>query len=305
MTGEPARVWRPTRLGSVDRAACLEWSAPHGRTTSSPLPAGVDLAVTVGADRRCLGVWRAGRLIDCPTGAAIEPDARSAHCASCTAADRSSSVAADTRLDDPRPFAVYLAHHGDVVKVGITAVERGDARLLEQGALASVVLSTGTLLAARRSESMLGAALGLPDRVSTVRKRAARLRPATPAERTADLTALVERVHALPRWPPSGQLRRPVAIADLTVDYPLPPEGLAPRVAVRPLEPGASVVGRVACRIGADLYLDTSRLDISAGLVLLDTRLLAGWALARAPSHTPMTAGLYRLDRPERTAALF
>ncbi|MGW7008514.1 DUF2797 domain-containing protein [Streptomyces sp. NPDC054933] len=49
-------------------------------------------------------------------------------------------------MDDPRPFTVYLAHHGTAgVKVGITAVERGTARLLEQGALASLALSTRTL----------------------------------------------------------------------------------------------------------------------------------------------------------------
>lgn len=68
----------------------------------------------------------------------------------------------DTALDDHREFSVYLAHHGSVVKAGITASERGQARLLEQGALSSLILSTGTLLSARRCEALLTTALGVP-----------------------------------------------------------------------------------------------------------------------------------------------
>jgi hypothetical protein len=47
----------------------------------------------------------------------------------------------------------------------------------------------------------------------------------------------------------------------------------------------------VACRVGTDLYLDTA-----AGLVLLNTRLLAGWALGRAAPGTALTARLQALQ---------
>ncbi|AEW98934.1 hypothetical protein SCATT_p07410 (plasmid) [Streptantibioticus cattleyicolor NRRL 8057 = DSM 46488] len=245
-------------------------------------------------------MWRAGRRVPCPAGAPVPARTRGAQCATCTALDRSSSIAADTRPDDPRAFAVYLAHHGSVVKVGITAEERGSTRLLEQGALSSTVVSTGTLMAARRSEHLLTTALGLPDRVAAQRKRTARARPGTPGERAAELLATAERVHALPAWPPIGQTPREPHVTDHTTAYGLPPSGLVPTAAVQPLEPGQTVTGRLACRIGSDLYLDTA-----AGLVLLDTRLLAGWALHPAPGDAAFTAGLEPLDDPREPQALF
>lgn len=214
--------------------------------------------------------------------------------------DRSCSIAADTRLDDPRPFAVYLAHHGKAgIKVGISAVERGTARLLEQGALASAVLSTGTLASARRAEQLLGTALGLPDRVTTDRKRAARPHPGTPTGRAADLLATADRARQL-TWP-EGQVRREALVADHTGVYGLPEGGLRPDAQVLPLSPGRTVAGTVVCRIATDVYLDTA-----AGLVLLDTRLLAGWALTRAVSSATLPAALEDFAHEEATQdALF
>jgi hypothetical protein len=53
------------------------------------------------------------------------------------------------------------------------------------------------------------------------------------------------------------------------------------------------------CTIGTDLYLDTA-----VGLVLLDTRLLTGWALSRA-AGTTTTAPLRKLDEEVEQDALF
>lgn len=196
-------------------------------------------------------------------------------------------------MDDPRPFAVYLAHHGTAgVKVGITAAERGAARLLEQGALASTVLSTGTLASARRVEHLLGSALGLPDRVTTVRKRAARARPGTAAERARDLLAVAERARHL-AWP-EAQSRCDALVADHADVYGLPADGLRPAAEVLPLAPGCVVTGTTVCRIGSDLYLDSA-----AGLVVLDTRLSAGWTLGLPRSGATFTAPLRALTRPE------
>jgi hypothetical protein len=287
-------AWRATGLIWTSDRALLEWSAPDGRTAkSSPLPVGADLAIAARADRRCVGIWRDGRRHACPVAAPLDPAARSGQCTACQATQRSRSIAADTRLDDPRPFAVYLAHHGDgQIKVGITAVERGTARLLEQGALASTWLSTGTLASARRAENLLGAALGLPDRVTAKRKRAARTHPGTAGERAADLQTAAERTRDLP-WP-EGQHRTEPQVTDHASVYGLPPAGLRPVAEVLPLAPGRTLAGTVECRIGTDLYLDTA-----AGLVMLDARLLAGWALTRAADGAAITAALQELDRLE------
>jgi hypothetical protein len=294
-------VWRAAGLAWGEGAAALEWYAPGGVPRSSPLGLGADLAFTVGADRRCIGVRRAGRRHGCPLAAPLATAARSAQCPACQAADRADSIAADTRLHDPRPFNVYLAHHGGVVKVGITAAERGETRLLEQGALASTVISCGTLTAARRVENLLGSALGLPDRVSAARKRAARGHPGTAAGRAADLLAAAERTLSL-TWP-QGQLRCEARVADHAAVYGLPAEGLRPAAVMLPPTPGCVITGRIACRIGADLYLDTA-----PGLVLLDTRLLAGWTLGRAEPGAALTAPLETLaacGHPGDQGALF
>ncbi|WP_042426194.1 DUF2797 domain-containing protein [Streptacidiphilus anmyonensis] len=283
----------------------LEWWAPGAEPwRAGALPLGAEPAFAVGADRRCVGLWRAGRRIACGAARALEPGSRSSQCGECARLDRRNSVAADTLLDDPRPYAVYLAHHGSAgVKVGITAAERGLARLLEQGALASVFLSQGTLPSARRVEHLLGVVLGLPDRVSTVRKRVARAAPGTPAERAATLLAQAARTRELD-WP-EGQTRRPgTDVVDHCARYGLPEAGLYPDAAVEPLRPGDVVTGRVVCRIASDLYLTVP----AAGLVLLDTRLLAGWAVSRADPDAPFTARLApvpRMTEPQEQPGLF
>jgi len=225
----------------------------------------------------------AGRRLACPMTAPLGPASRSAQCRSCADLARSRSVAADTCLDDPRPFAVYLAHHNAVIKVGITAAERGLSRLLEQGALASAVISTGSLAAARATEHLLTTALGLPERVTTAHKRAARACPPPPAKRAADLAAAAERAQQL-TWP-AGQTRCQAQVSDHAGRYGLPQAGLHPDAEMLPLTPGSTIAGTVTCRIGTDIYLATP-----AGLVLVDTRLLAGWPAAPARPGAPFTA---------------
>jgi len=218
----------------------------------------------------------------------VEPAARSALCTSCAALDRSSSIAADNHLDDPRTFAVYLAHHGSTIKVGITATERGTSRLLEQGALASVILSVGSLASARRTEHLLAVALGMPDRVTTAAKRTARACPGILDAHAADLMVAARQAEQLP-WP-EGQTRCELQVSDHTAEYGLPGGGLRPAAEVLPLTPQCTVGGTVTCRIGSDVYLDSA-----PGLVLLDTRLLAGWAIGRADPRAPFTAPLQPL----------
>ncbi|SEL21836.1 DUF2797 domain-containing protein [Streptacidiphilus jiangxiensis] len=301
----PRAPWRAAGLRWQGEEPVLEWWAPTtGSTRSGALPLGSVAAFGVGADRRCVGVWRSGRRIPCGTNKALDPSSRGARCGACARLDRQYSVAADTLLDDPRPYAVYLAHHGSAgIKVGITAAERGLARLLEQGALASVFLSEGTLPSARRVEHLLGVALGLPDRVATVRKREARRAPGNSEERAAALFAHAALTRELP-WP-EGQTRRPdTVVTDHCAHYGLPDAGLRPDAAVAALRPGDVVSGRVMCRTAGDLYLSVP----SLGLVLLDTRLLAGWAVCRTEAGAPFSAEAVpvpRMTEPQEQPGLF
>lgn len=278
MTTETSR--RSLGLGWDAGGARLAWSD----TTSDPVPLGTDLALTVGADRRCVGFWRRDRHIACPTRSELPPSGRGPVCQECQTLDRWDSVAADTRLDDPREFSVYLAHHGTRIKIGITARERGRLRLLEQGALASMIISTGTLLAARRAEHLVSTALGYPDRISSVIKYEARARPGSAADRAGELHAAAARVAALD-WPDGQTPTREPKIVDHCSTYGLPDTGLQPSEALLPPAPEAVIAGRVACAVGADLYLDTDR-----GLTLVDSRLLAGWPLLPARAGAAFSA---------------
>ena len=286
MTDAPAPAWRPTGLVWTQTdtpGAALEWLSPAGKVRSSALDVGAQLVLTVGLDRQCVGLWWDGRRIPCVGQAPIAPGAKSGQCESCAAIARSRSVATDTKLDDSREFSVYLAHHGSVVKAGITATERGQVRLLEQGALSSMFLSAGSLMSARRCESLLATALGLPQQVHTARKRAARLVPGSASSRAAELTAVAEQAADLD-WPP-GQSRTSAELVDHTRAYGLADDGVAPDRQLDPLDAGATISGEVTCRIGRDLYLTATH-----GVVLLDTGLLQGWALTRADNDTSFTA---------------
>ncbi|WP_405747822.1 DUF2797 domain-containing protein [Streptomyces sp. NBC_01525] len=233
----------------------LGWyCAERGAERVSALTAGKWLAFSVVGERRCLGVRRGGRWIVCPYEAAIPGAAARDQCEACARLDRSRSVAADTMADDPRPYGVYLAYFGPgLVKVGITAAERGAARLVEQGAVAYAWLGRGPLMAARRAEAVLGSALAVPDRFAKEAKRAARgVLPAV-AERRAELAELHARARGLPGWP---ETLEPV---DFTFGDHSELFGLA-RIPADAAElgamaAGAEVVGEVLAGAGTDVYV--------------------------------------------------
>lgn len=243
------------------------------------------LAVEPGAVRRCTGVRRAGRWTPCPRASELPARARRDQCEQCAALDRSRSVAADTRLDDPRPFAVYLAWFGPGLgKVGITAAERGSARLLEQAAICFTFLGRGPLMAARRAESVLGTALGIPDRVPASAKRSARAALPPAAVREAELRALHEAAAAVPDWRDTLTATgyRPV---DHAAVFGLEPHAPRATAAVTGLAPGTALGGTVAAVAGGDVYLRTA--GPSGGVLLLDTRLVPGWPLTASAEGLP------------------
>jgi hypothetical protein len=251
------------------RAPVLVWEG--GRV--SPLTAGKELGFRVEGERRCTGA----RGNPCPVGAVVAGRATQARCPQCARLDRAHSVAADTMADDPRTYRVYLAWFGPgMVKVGITAEERGAARLLEQGAVVFSWLGRGPLMAARRTEELLRTALGVPDRIPYAAKRAVRAELPGAVERVAEVEALHRRAVALDGWAESLE-RLDFEAVDHTEVFGL--EGLpAASGVVRELVDGGVVAGRLVAAAGPDLHLRTA----GDGLVVLDTRLMTGWALIGA-----------------------
>ncbi|MGW0736361.1 DUF2797 domain-containing protein [Streptomyces sp. NPDC002851] len=186
-------------------------------------------------------------------------------------------MAADTNAGDPRPYAVYLAWFGPgLLKVGITAVERGSARLLEQGAVAYTWLGRGPLMAARRAEEVLGAALGVPDRIPYAKKR--QVRDALPPgpERAAELAECHARASALPGWPET-LARLPCQPVDHTREFGL--DAVRPAAGtVRELVAGGTVTGRLVAAAGPDLHLECAE----GRALVVDSRAMSGWQLAAA-----------------------
>ncbi|WP_107092866.1 DUF2797 domain-containing protein, partial [Streptomyces sp. NRRL B-24085] len=224
--------------------------------------------------RTCVGA----RGHACPARAAVSGRSTGARCEECARLDRAHSVAADTLADDPRPYRVYLAWFGPgMVKVGITASERGPARLWEQGAVCFSWLGTGPLMAARRTEELLRAALSVPDRIPYGAKRAVRSTlPGSAAERAAEIAELHARAVALGGWPES-LTRAPYRPVDHVGIFGL--AGLPTAVGeVTGLVAGGSVGGRLLAAAGPDLHLETA----DGGAVVLDTRLMTGWELVPA-----------------------
>ncbi|MFF4604026.1 DUF2797 domain-containing protein [Streptomyces sp. NPDC001339] len=250
------------------------------------LPVGKRLAFAALGERRCLGVRRAGRWIVCPYAAVLDGASAKDQCARCAQLDRSRSVAADTMADDPRPYGVYLAYFGPgLLKVGITAVERGPARLVEQGAVAYAWLGRGPLMAARRTEALLGSALAVPDRFGKAAKRAARGGLPPVSERIAELAQLHDAARGLVGWP---ETLTPVEFActDHTELFGLdriPCEA----VELGGLTAGAEIVGEVLTGVGSDVYLRLAGTEGAGGAVaVLDTWMLSGWALGAATGRT-------------------
>ncbi|MFF3484801.1 DUF2797 domain-containing protein [Streptomyces sp. NPDC002701] len=276
-----AQVWTCAGLRWVGGAPVLAWGG--GRRSALPWGKQVAFAVVGGGVRRCVGA----RGHSCPLAATVSGRSVGARCEECARLDRAHSVAADTIADDPRPYSVYLAWFGPgMVKVGITAVERGSARLLEQGAVVFTWLGRGPLMSARRSEELLRTALGVPDRIAYDAKRAVRSTLPEAGVRQAEVRELHARAIGLDRWP-EALARMPFEAVDHAGAFGL--DGLAPAVAVvGELAPGGVVRGELVAAAGPDLHLRTGR-----GVVVLDTRLMTGWELTAAtgPSGAAESSG--------------
>ncbi|MFJ9920328.1 DUF2797 domain-containing protein [Streptomyces rubiginosohelvolus] len=287
----------------------LGWSRGGDRRVSV-LAYGVGLGFRAVGERHCVGA----RGNVCPLGAVVPGRSTGGRCAECARLDRAHSVAADTMADDPRTYRVYLAWFGPgMVKVGITGEERGAARLREQGAVAFSWLGRGPLMAARRTEEVLRAALGVPDRIPYAKKRAVRGQLPGPEERAGAVAELYARAAALEGrgWPESlermplevvdqvgvfGLDRAPDADADPAPGRSVREGGTAPGRSVRESAPapvravqelvdGGVVAGRLVAAAGPDLHLAVA----DGGVVVLDTRLITGWDLTSVTRAAEVT----------------
>ncbi|MFF8968650.1 DUF2797 domain-containing protein [Streptomyces sp. NPDC014995] len=263
-----AQAWKCAGLRWSAQGPVLVWDG--GRR--SPLSWGkrVAFGVLEGGVRGCVGA----RGNPCPVRAVVPGRSPGGRCEECARLDRAHSVAADGVADDPRPYRVYLAWFGPgLVKVGITAVERGTARLLEQGAVCFSWLGVGPLMAARRTEELLRAALRVPDRIPYAEKRAVRGRlPVGEEERAREMGELHARAVELGGWPES-LTREPFRAVDHVRAFGLAgaPAALG---AVSELVAGGAVSGELVAAAGPDLHLATG-----AGVLVLDTRLMTGWEI--------------------------
>ncbi|MEW1724445.1 DUF2797 domain-containing protein [Streptomyces sp. NPDC093109] len=276
--------WRCEGIRWADGAPALVWRRGRERRTSA-LGYGRELGFRASGSRECAGA----RGHECPLRAEIPARGTGGRCAECARLERAHSVAADTLADDPRTYRVYLAWFGPgLVKVGITAEARGSARLLEQGAVTFGWLGRGPLMAARRTEELLRRALGVPDRIPYARKRAVRAGLPERAARTAEILRLYGAAVDLEGWPPT--LER---IAFEAVDHAgaFGLDGLPPATGVvERLADGGQVAGRLLAAAGPDLHLATGGGDGRPEVLVLDTRLMTGWALG-APQATARLTG--------------
>ncbi|MEU8591153.1 DUF2797 domain-containing protein [Streptomyces sp. NPDC048664] len=265
-----SQAWRCTGLRWGDGGPLLEWEG--GRRSGLERGKRVAFAVVAGGARICGGA----RGHACPVRAEVPGRGTGGRCEECARLDRAHSVAADTLADDPRPYRVYLAWFGPgLIKVGITGARRGPARLLEQGAVAWTWLGQGPLMAARRVEELLRAALRVPDRIPYADKRTARSALPPQDERAAELAHTHARAVALDGWPETLK-RAPFRAVDHAEVFGL--DGL-PRAegVVSELVARGAVSGRLLAVAGPDLHLATVR-----GVLVLDTRLMTGWELTAA-----------------------
>ncbi len=268
-----AQAWRCSGLRWSADGPELAWDG--GRRSALTWGKRVAFGVAEEGVRTCVGA----RGHACPVRAIVPGRSTGARCEECARLDRAHSVAADTIADDPRPYHVYLAWFGPgMTKVGITALERGSARLLEQGAVCFSWLGAGPLMAARRTEELLRAALRVPDRIPYGAKRAVRSAlPASAVERAAEVADLHARAVALQGWPES-LTREPCEPVDHAGVFGL--TGLSTAVGeVTELVAGGVVSGGLVAAAGPDLHVETD-----GGVVVVDTRLMRGWELISAVS---------------------
>ncbi|MFE0459487.1 DUF2797 domain-containing protein [Kitasatospora sp. NPDC058965] len=260
------------------------------------LAAGERIGWVLAGPRQCTGVWLPGEpeRRACPHRATIEPDGAAVQCPACQAADRGLALARDQIVDDGRTYRLYLAWLGTgLLKVGLTAEQRGTSRLLEQGALAFTFLARGSLPGIRRAELTLSGAGLARERFRSTAKTAGWWGLPPAATRSAELAAL--RARALPLLGEHGiELFPGGEIADHVPLFGLADGAPAEYLEVAGLSDGAVLTGVARAPIGRHLFLDQP----AGPPLLLDTRRLAGWRIGATDTASADGLRLKRCTEP-------
>ncbi|WP_433186200.1 DUF2797 domain-containing protein [Actinoallomurus sp. CA-150999] len=291
MTDQPS-AWRSTGLHWESAVPTLTAAAHKAnglvladRVYARPVTVGQRIGWALTGPRRCIGVWNGTRRIACPTATPVPDNGTDAQCPACAAGDRGRALARDATLgDDHRTYVLYLAWFGTkLLKVGLTAADRGRDRLLEQGAITATLLGTGPYTAVRRAERAIAASGLAAERISGRAKadawwalpageeRARQVRHA----RTAVLTAPL---------PPDIASCDP-QILDQATDFGLTEPVPDSYAELKAVIGSAVLAGTVRAVIGRRLVLQTP-----TGAILADMRRIAGWQLT--PTTTDLSTGL-------------
>jgi Protein of unknown function (DUF2797) len=254
-----------------------------------PAAIGQQLGWTLAGPRRCCGIWTGLARRPCPLGSLLE-DSTDPQCRPCAAADPGRALARDAAGDDGRAYGLYLAWFGPgLLKIGLTAAERGRDRLLEQGAIAYLMLASGSYAGIRRAERMVSLAGLARERIPARAKASAWPNLPGAYDRAAALTTAQARIREQLTWPAGTTLAAEPVIdqaADFGLDRPVPDTWDE----VTAIASGARVAGKLAAIVGRHILLDAE-----PGPLLLDMRRVAGWALAR--SADTAGAGLTTIPR--------
>ncbi|MDG4803685.1 DUF2797 domain-containing protein [Micromonospora sp. WMMD980] len=276
---QPNNALLNTGIVWTSGSANLALAAADGTTRHQPLAVGQLVGWHLHGPRRCIGIWNreTRRQQLCPHRHHIELDAAGSQCPPCQAADPGRRFARGDELTDPRTFGLYLAWFAPgLIKVGLTALERGNDRLTEQAAITFAWLAEGPLPAVRRAERLISGLGECRESIRRDRKVSAWWHLGDPEQRVEQLRDAWHRAVSHIGGDARLTIRQP-RIHDLAATYGLTTPPLASAREIAALRDGVTLVGRISVVAGSDLILDTI-----TGPGLLNTRTLAGWILTRA-----------------------
>jgi len=155
----------------------------------------------VSHESRCVGSWHGGEYVPCPDSLIVKGGSVCDSCASAFIADLDCVFEPRCNGEEcgmqfcAQEHAIYLAFHGHVAKVGLTASRRLKQRMIEQGADAySVIAKVKGRKAARTMEIAIADELSLRQRVREIESLAAMTEPSSDEEIEADFAGLAERL---------------------------------------------------------------------------------------------------------------
>jgi len=277
-----------------------------GPEAGRPATPGSPVAWILRGPRQCTGAWTGTTRRPCPAASRVPADGTDAQCPACAAADRGRQIARDAALgDDGRQYLLYLAWFGaGLVKIGLTAADRGRDRLLEQAAITFTPLAAGPYTPIRQAERLASAAGLAAERISSRAKITAWWHLPPPAERAAQLTAARDRIAGQLTWPGRIQLL-PCAVTDQAADFGLDRHPPGAYTEVTSFGDPATLGGQILLAAGRHLLLRTA-----SGPLLADMRRAVGLVIRPAatsvgPGGMSLTFRAPPREHDDRQSSLF